>query len=31
MYPSLEGVEKIRILVGLKVARFTIKIIDSEK
>ena len=28
LYPSLERVEKIRILVGLNVDRFTIKIID---
>lgn len=28
MYEALEGVEKIRILVGLNVDRFTVKIID---
>lgn len=28
LYPSLESVEKIRILVGLNVDRFTVKIID---
>ena len=31
LYPSLERVEKIRILVGLNVDRFTIKIIDRMK
>lgn len=31
MYPSLESVEKIRILVGLNVDRFTVKIIDKAK
>lgn len=28
LYPSMESVEKIRILVGLNVDRFTVKIID---
>ena len=31
MYPALENVEKIRILVGLNVDRFTIKIIDRMR
>ena len=31
LYPALENVEKIRILVGLNVDRFTIKIIDRAK
>lgn len=31
MYPSLESVEKIRILVGLNVDRFTMKIIDHAR
>lgn len=31
MYPSLENVEKIRILVGINVDRFTVKIIDRYK
>lgn len=31
MYPSLETVEKIRVLVGLNVDRFTVKIIDRYK
>ena len=31
MYPSLETVEKIRVLVGLNVDRFTLKIIDMYK
>lgn len=31
LYPSLESVEKIRILVGLNVDRFTVKIIDRMK
>ena len=31
LYPSLEGVEKIRILVGLNVDRFTVKIIDRAR
>lgn len=31
MYPALETVEKIRILVGLNVDRFTVKIIDRYK
>lgn len=31
LYPSLKDVEKIRILVGLNVDRFTVKIIDRMK
>ena len=31
MYKSLEDVEKIRILVGLNVDKFTVKIIDHVK
>jgi superfamily II DNA or RNA helicase len=31
LYPALESVEKIRILVGLNVDRFTVKIIDRAK
>ena len=31
LYPSLQNVEKIRILVGLNVDRFTVKIIDRMK
>lgn len=31
LYPALESVEKIRILVGLNVDRFTVKIIDRMK
>lgn len=31
LYPSLESVEKIRILVGLNTDRFTVKIIDRAK
>ena len=31
MYPSLETVDKIRVLVGLNVDRFTVKIIDRYK
>ena len=31
LYPALETVEKIRILVGLNVDRFTVKIIDRAK
>ena len=31
VYPALENVEKIRILVGLNVDRFTVKIIDRAK
>ena len=31
MYEALEDVEKIRILVGLNVDRFTVKIIDRAK
>lgn len=31
LYPALENVEKIRILVGLNVDRFTVKIIDRAK
>lgn len=31
LYPALEDVEKIRILVGLNVDRFTVKIIDKAK
>ena len=31
MYPSLEPVEKIRILVGLNTDRFTVKIIDRAR
>ncbi|MBQ7265217.1 MAG: helicase [Firmicutes bacterium] len=31
LYPSLQNVEKIRILVGLNVDRFTVKIIDRAK
>ena len=31
LYPSLKNVEKIRILVGLNVDRFTVKIIDRMK
>lgn len=31
LYPSLESVEKIRILVGLNVDRFMVKIIDRMK
>ena len=31
LYPSLETVEKIRILVGLNVDNFTIKIIDRAR
>lgn len=31
MYPALEDVEKIRILVGLNVDRFTVKIIDRAR
>ena len=31
LYPSLQDVEKIRILVGLNVDRFTVKIIDRMK
>ena len=31
LYPALETVEKIRILVGLNVNRFTVKIIDRAK
>lgn len=31
LYPALEDVEKIRILVGLDVDRFTVKIIDRLK
>ncbi len=31
LYPSLEDVEKIRILVGLNVDKFTVKIIDWAK
>lgn len=31
LYPALEDVEKIRILVGLNVDRFTVKIIDRAK
>lgn len=31
LYPAMEDVEKIRILVGLNVDRFTVKIIDKAK
>lgn len=31
LYPSLQSVEKIRILVGLNVDRFTVKIIDRMR
>ena len=31
MYPAMQGIEKIRILVGLNVDRFTVKIIDKAK
>lgn len=31
LYPAMENVEKIRILVGLNVDRFTVKIIDRAK
>ena len=31
MYKSLDAVEKIRILIGLNVDRFTVKIIDQHK
>ncbi len=31
LYPAMEGVEKIRILVGLNVDRFTVKIIDRAQ
>jgi len=31
MYPSLETVDRIRVLVGLNVDRFTVKIIDRYK
>ncbi len=31
LYPAMESVEKIRILVGLNVDRFTVKIIDQAK
>ena len=31
LYPALENVEKIRILVGLNVDRFTVKIIDRVR
>ena len=31
LYPALETVEKIRILVGLNVDRFTVKIIDRSR
>ena len=31
LYPAMENVEKIRILVGLNVDRFTVKIIDKVK
>lgn len=31
LYPALENVEKIRILVGLDVDKFTVKIIDRAK
>jgi superfamily II DNA/RNA helicase len=31
LYPSMESVEKIRILVGLNVDRFTVKIIDQMR
>ena len=31
LYPAMENVEKIRILVGLNVDRFTVKILDRAK